>query len=407
MKRKPLRLILVAGVRPNFMKVAPLLHAIDQYRRTRSKGMPSVECCFVHTGQHYDSKMSDLFFQELGMRAPDINLQVASGSHAVQTGRIAMRFEPVCQRQKPDWVIVVGDGNSTMACALVAAKLGIKLAHVEAGLRSFDRAMPEEINRLVTDTLADLLLTPSSDANENLRREGIAATKIRLVGNIMIDTVVAHLEKSRSSVVAKKVGLSAKEFAYVTLHRPSNVDDPKRLKAIMSKLTDVARRFPVIFPVHPRTRKVLASLARAQARPRNLKLIGPVGYHDSLWFTENAKFVLTDSGGLQEESTYLQTPCLTLRANTERPVTIEIGTNQLTSIDRLTADIDDILHHRRRPGRIPPLWDGGTAQRVIRALLEYPLACETNESSADEGDGSLRAALWGANRKQDTRPFAA
>jgi UDP-N-acetylglucosamine 2-epimerase (non-hydrolysing) len=360
---------LICGARPNFMKIAPLIRAI-QCHNENHPGTPALENRLIHTGQHYDKGMSDVFFEELGIPRPDISLGVGSGSHGEQTARIMMAFEPVCIREKPDWVVVVGDVNSTVACTLVASKLGVKVAHVEAGLRSFDRSMPEEINRIVTDALADLLLTPSADADENLKKEGIAPSKIRLVGNIMIDTLVANLEKARCSGLLDELGLKTKHFAYVTLHRPSNVDDRGSLERIMGELADVAHRLPVVFPVHPRTRKMLAQYGISPDGKPNMNLLDPIGYHDSLCLTEKALFVLTDSGGLQEESTYLRTPCLTLRPNTERPVTVQQGTNKLTTAGQMRADIEEILQNQRSKGQIPQYWDGRTAERVIRALLE-------------------------------------
>jgi UDP-N-acetylglucosamine 2-epimerase (non-hydrolysing) len=364
-----MKLLLVAGAPPNFKKIAPLVKAIDQHNQQISEKGP-VEYLLVHTGQHYDSKMSEVFFRELGIPEPDINLEVGSGSHAEQTARVMTAFEPVCLRENPEWVVVVGDVNSTMACTLVASKLGIKTAHVEAGLRSFDRTMPEEINRLVTDALADLLLTPSADADENLKREGVDPSKIRLVGNIMIDPLAANLDKARNSPLPGELGINSREFVYITLHRPSNVDEKGSLTTIMAELTALAKRLPVVFPMHPRTRKMLAQYQISLNGQPNLRILDPIGYHDSLYLTQNARFVLTDSGGLQEESTYLQTPCLTLRPNTERPITIDVGTNKLTSLDQLAGDIEDIFQNRRSPGRIPPLWDGHTAERILDALLE-------------------------------------
>lgn len=368
-----IKVMSVVGARPNFMKIAPIVGAIDRHNMNGSGDAVTVKHLLVHTGQHYDEKMSDIFFKELGITAPDISLGVGSGSHAEQTAKIMMAFEPICLREKPDWVLVVGDVNSTMACTLVASKLGIKVAHVEAGLRSFDRTMPEEINRLVTDALADLLLTPSPDADENLKREGISPSKIRLVGNTMIDTLVANLEQARRSTLPDRLGLHSKGFAYVTLHRPSNVDDPDNLGLIMNELTRLAQILPVVFPVHPRTEKMFVQYGIPLNGNPNLKLLDPIGYHDSLCLTEKAKFVLTDSGGLQEESTYLRTPCLTLRPNTERPITIEVGTNKLTRPEQLASDIEEILDERRPCGRIPHYWDGRSAERIINVLLEHDL----------------------------------
>jgi UDP-N-acetylglucosamine 2-epimerase (non-hydrolysing) len=369
MKRK-LKLLLIAGARPNFMKVAPLIKCIRQHGADGKQNGTSLDYRLVHTGQHYDAKMSDIFFGELGIPASDINLGVGSGSHAVQTANVMTKFEPVCEQERPDWVIVVGDVNSTMACTLVCAKMGIRVAHVEAGLRSFDRTMPEEVNRIVTDSLADLLLTPSPDADENLRREGVAETKIKLVGNVMIDALIANLEKARASHLPKTLGLGEKRFVYVTLHRPSNVDDRASLTKIIAELKRLAAQLPVVFPVHPRTRKMCEAFGISLNGVKGLELLEPIGYHDSLFLTEHARLVLTDSGGLQEESTYFRTPCLTLRPNTERPITLKVGSNRLTSLQRLRQDITEILSKKRVTGEIPPLWDGQTADRIIAALLE-------------------------------------
>ncbi len=373
-----MKLLLIAGARPNFMKIAPLIRAIERHnvRCAGSTHLKSEICdlkspisySLVHTGQHYDEKMSDVFFRELAMPAPDVNLEVGSGSHAVQTANIMARFEPVCLEQKPDWVVVVGDVNSTMACTLVASKLGTKVAHVEAGLRSFDRTMPEEINRIVTDALADLLLTPSEDANENLLREGIPAEKIRLVGNIMIDALVEHLPQARQSNILKSLDLEPGQFAYVTLHRPSNVDDRSSLTAIMEELRHLGEKMPVVFPIHPRTRKKLSEFGISWNGVSALKAIEPIGYCDSLCLTENARLVLTDSGGLQEETTFFHTPCLTLRPNTERPVTVTMGSNQLADKKSLQIHLQQLLDGEPRFGRTPPLWEGRAAERIVLEL---------------------------------------
>lgn len=363
-----LKLLLIAGARPNFMKIAPLIHAIQKIER--NSNAPAIDWRLVHTGQHYDSVMSEIFFSELGIPAPHINLEVGSGTQAIQTANIMREFEPVCLTERPDWIVVVGDVNSTVACALVAAKLGIKVAHVEAGLRSCDRTMPEEINRLVTDTLADLLLTPSEDADENLKREGIPDRKIERVGNIMIDAVLANLHKARASTILKQNGLSKQQFVYVTLHRPSNVDDPLSLTSIMLELTRLASEIPVVFPMHPRTRKMCGQFGISVDGINGLKVLEPIGYYDSLCLTENARLVLTDSGGLQEESTFFRTPCLTLRPNTERPITTTVGSNRLTHLERLRDDIAAVMSQADRFGEIPALWDGHTAERIVQVLLQ-------------------------------------
>jgi UDP-N-acetylglucosamine 2-epimerase (non-hydrolysing) len=364
-----LKILIVAGARPNFMKVAPIIKAIVAHNSSPANQADQIQFRLVHTGQHYDPKMSGIFFQELGIPAPNINLDVGSGSHAVQTANVMCKFEPVCVEERPDWVVVVGDVNSTMACTLVCSKLGIKVAHVEAGLRSFDRTMPEEVNRLVTDALADLLLTPSSEAETNLRQEGVAPAKIRFVGNVMIDALIANLDKSRKSEVLKTNDLEVGNFVYTTLHRPSNVDEQASLEAIMKGLSGVAERFPVLFPVHPRTKKKLAEFKLEPKADSRVQLVDPVGYHDSLCLVENARLVLTDSGGLQEESTYFRTPCLTLRPNTERPVTLSLGSNRLTNPQKLAEDMAAALNGGSKKGSIPPLWDGRTAERIVRELI--------------------------------------
>jgi UDP-N-acetylglucosamine 2-epimerase (non-hydrolysing) len=338
-----MKIMLIAGARPNFMKIASLMKAIHNHNSNRAPSTVNLTPLIVHTGQHYDLQMSQVFFRELDIPSPDINLEVGSGSHAVQTANIMIRFEEVCLREEPDYVVVVGDVNSTMACTLVASKLGYPVAHVEAGLRSFDRTMPEEINRIVTDSLADLLFTPSPDADENLKKEGIPDSRIKLVGNIMIDTLV-------------------------TLHRPSNVDDREAFTNLMEQLDRLASLIPVVFPVHPRTGKTLATLGIEYGKNDNFKIMDPIGYHDSICLAEHARFVITDSGGLQEETTFFGTPCLTLRPNTERPITITEGSNRLTSPDRLWYDIENLLNGHARKGKVPHLWDGKTAERIVQHL---------------------------------------
>jgi len=366
---KNIKALIVAGARPNFMKVKPLMREIAEYNALRAPETLGIQTVMVHTGQHYDENMSDVFFRELGIRRPDINLSVGSGSHAVQTAQIMIGFETVCEREKPDWVVVVGDVNSTMACTLVCSKMGIRVAHIEAGLRSFDRTMPEEINRLVTDALADLLLTPSEDANENLILEGISKDKIKFVGNIMIDSLLENLPKARLSVILSQLRLEPGRFVYVTLHRPANVDAQSSLSRIMAVLETLSQRVPVVFPIHPRTRKMLSEFNVAPRSDSRLLLLEPIGYHDSLCLAENARLVLTDSGGLQEEATFFRTPCLTLRPNTERPITIALGSNRLTKLKRLMDDVDDALNGPERKGQLPPLWDGRTAERILQHLL--------------------------------------
>jgi UDP-N-acetylglucosamine 2-epimerase (non-hydrolysing) len=361
-----LKVINVVGARPNFMKVAPVVAAMRQRAR---EFQPLV----VHTGQHYDAQMSDAFFRDLALPAPDIHLGVGSGTHAAQTANVMLRFEPVVAREKPDWVVVVGDVNSTLACALVCAKLRVRVAHVEAGLRSRDRTMPEEINRVLTDQLADLLLTPSPDADENLRAEGIPPERIRLVGNVMIDSLYAHLERAKGSPVREHLGVKDRAYAVVTLHRPANVDDCAALAGILAALAQLSAHLPVIFPVHPRTQQRLAEfglLDQINARAPHLRLVEPLGYLDFLRLLSGAKLVLTDSGGLQEETTALGIPCLTLRANTERPITVTHGTNRVVGTDpaRIISAAHDALAHPRTSQ--PPLWDGQAADRILNALQQ-------------------------------------
>jgi UDP-N-acetylglucosamine 2-epimerase (non-hydrolysing) len=360
-----MKILFVAGARPNFIKIAPLIKAVQNWNMEHDG---QIKWELVHTGQHYDVAMSEVFFKELGIARPAVNLEVGSASHTVQTAMIMMRFEEVCLKEVPDFVVVVGDVNSTMACSLVAAKLGMRIAHVEAGLRSFDRTMPEEINRIVTDTLADLLFTPSKDADENLRNEGISESKIKLVGNVMIDTLVAQLEKARKKMTYVCLGCREKEFVYVTLHRPSNVDNKESLGNIIRDLQKLASAVPVVFPVHPRTKKMLREYGIVCHDNNDLKLIEPIGYHDSICLAEHARLVLTDSGGLQEETTFFRTPCLTLRPNTERPITVTKGSNRLTSLESLCSDIEDLLNGPSKRGNIPHLWDGRTADRIVQHL---------------------------------------
>ncbi|MEN8265211.1 MAG: UDP-N-acetylglucosamine 2-epimerase (non-hydrolyzing) [Nitrospirota bacterium] len=367
-----IKVIIVAGARPNFMKVAPLIRAIKKNNKESKGSKTIINFLLVHTGQHYDISMSDNFFRELELPKPDVNLEVGSDSHTRQTANIMTRFEKICLKEKPDWILVVGDVNSTMACTLVAAKLGIRVGHVEAGLRSFDRTMPEEINRLVTDVLADLLFTPSEDADENLFKEGISKEKIKRVGNIMIDTLILNLEKARENKTHEEMGVKEKHYAYVTLHRPSNVDNQLSLSAILECLCRLSGKIPVVFPVHPRTRKQFETydLWEKAQTTSGLILTDPLGYLDSIGLVDKTKFVLTDSGGLQEETTFLNIPCLTLRPNTERPITITEGTNRLTSLATLNNDIEHMLNGYSSQGKIPEYWDGKTGERIIEVIAK-------------------------------------
>lgn len=369
MTEKNMKIISIVGARPNFMKIAPFIAAIEKYNSENGKKIDHV---LVHTGQHYDVAMSESFFRDLQIPAPDVNLEVGSGSHARQTAEIMLRFEKVILEHMPDWVVVVGDVNSTMACTLVSSKLQIRVAHIEAGLRSLDRTMPEEINRLVTDALADLLLTPSADADQNLIREGVQPEKIKRVGNIMIDTLVRNLEKARSLKPYAQHGCRENEYVFVTLHRPSNVDGKDSLEKIITRLADLSHDTPVIFPIHPRTEKNLKTFGIMPDFKKNpgLKICAPVGYFESIGLADKARFVLTDSGGLQEETTFLKVPCLTLRPNTERPVTITKGTNKLTSLDDLENDIAAILNGSPKKGGTPELWDGKTSERIVSILAQ-------------------------------------
>ncbi len=363
-----LKVINVVGARPNFMKVAPIVEAM---RRRPSEFAPVV----LHTGQHYDERMSDAFFRDLGLPAPDVHLGVGSASHAQQTAAVMQKFEPVVLEQKPDWVLVVGDVNSTLACALVCSKLGVKVAHVEAGLRSRDRTMPEEINRLVTDQLSDLLLTPSMDGDRNLLAEGIPAERIRFVGNVMIDSLFKQLKRAESSRVREELEVAGADYAVVTLHRPSNVDEPRVLGGILSALTRISKHLPVVFPIHPRTRKNLGEfgLLEGVEEEGRVRFVEPLGYLDFLRLYSGARLVLTDSGGIQEETTALGIPCLTLRENTERPVTVELGTNRVVGTDpaRIVSEAEAALTQdgQKEPPRVPPLWDGHAAGRILDALL--------------------------------------
>ena len=356
-----MKILHVVGARPNFMKLAPCHRALAV--------LPGVEQVVVHTGQHYDDAMSDSFFRDLEIPPPDVNLDAGSASHAVQTARIMERFEPVVVQHRPDWVVVYGDVNSTAAAALVCAKLGIRVAHVEAGLRSGDRSMPEEINRLVTDRLADLLLTPSRDADENLRREGIDEERIVFVGNVMVDSLLHGLPRARDARIRERLGVQEREYALVTIHRPSNVDSPDRLMALLEALGRVSRDMPVIFPMHPRTMKRLT--ARDREALGQVRLLDPLPYHAMLDLLAGARVVITDSGGVQEETTALGIPCLTVRDTTERPVTLTEGTNRLVPDPNAIVELAVVVKPNGAVRR-PEGWDGRAGERVAVALTVRP-----------------------------------
>lgn len=367
------KLILVAGARPNFMKIAPLMHVL--------KNHPTIKPILVHTGQHYDVQMSGQFFEELEIPQPDINLEVGSASHAVQVARIMEGFEKVCLDVKPDFVMVVGDVNSTAACTMVAAKLNITTIHYEAGLRSNDRSMPEEINRLVTDAITDVYFTTSVDADENLLREGVDTNKISMVGNLMIDSLVANIEKAmnkplvfnllnRDRKIEFGIDFDEKEYAVMTFHRPSNVDNKDSLTDLVKIWGEISEKIPLIFPVHPRTYKniQLFGLEANIKKYENLFFIEPQGYLSFLNSVLHSKFTLTDSGGIQEETTFLNIPCLTIRPNTERPITVWEGSNKLIKKDEIIQEVNLILEGKGKTGKKPKFWDGDTAKRIIHII---------------------------------------
>ena len=358
------KIISVVGARPNYMKVAPIHRAFQKYS-------DQVQHLICHTGQHYDVNMSKIFFEELELPQPDFYLGVGSGSHAEQTAKIMIEFEKVLIQENPDLVIVVGDVNSTIACSLVAVKLGIKVAHVEAGLRSFDRTMPEEINRLLTDQIADYLFVTEKSGIENLKNEGIPDEKIFFVGNTMIDSLVHYLPKIENSTILDDLSLKPREYIVVTLHRPSNVDNPENLVKIFNEFKKIAEKIKIVFPIHPRTKITLHSANIDYEHP-NILLIEPVGYISFIKLVKNSLIVLTDSGGIQEETTYLKIPCLTLRKNTERPITAEIGTNKLIGIEynKIAEECFETINNPPKNSQIPPLWDGKAAERITAKVIE-------------------------------------
>jgi UDP-N-acetylglucosamine 2-epimerase (non-hydrolysing) len=356
-----LKIVNVVGARPNFMKVAPI------HRRMMRD--PHITPLLLHTGQHYDEKMSKTFFVELGMPEPDVYLGVGSGSHAQQTAAVMVALERYLLESRPDWILVVGDVNSTLAASLVAAKLHIPVAHVEAGLRSYDREMPEEINRILTDAISDILFITEQSGWDNLLKEGVSEKKMRMVGNVMIDSLVEHLDKARTCSIATELGVTPHAYGLMTLHRPSNVDNPEILKKILDAVAVIQKEMPVIFPIHPRTRKMLSQfgLDEAVTAMTNLTLTDPLGYLAFLKLMSEAKFVLTDSGGVQEETTFLDIPCLTLRENTERPITTTLGSNRLVPLETeaILSFAQQALQGRLQRKAVPPLWDGETSKRIV------------------------------------------
>jgi UDP-N-acetylglucosamine 2-epimerase (non-hydrolysing) len=357
-------ILLVAGARPNFMKVAPVWRALDALEQFR--------LVLVHTGQHYDDNMSKVFFEDLKLPKPDFHLGVGSGSHAEQTAKVMLAFEPVLLDSDPDLVVVVGDVNSTMACTLVAVKRDVPVAHVEAGLRSFDRTMPEETNRMVTDILSDLLFIHSAEARDNLVREGVDDAKIHFTGNVMIDSLQFYMPDAEKSKILQTLGLEPGKYGLVTLHRPSNVDDAEVLVPLMDALAVIGRDCPLVFPVHPRTRHVLERIG-IEADERHVRLIEPVGYLDFVRLMRYSSVVLTDSGGIQEETTALGIPCLTIRDNTERPVTVTVGTNRLvgTEPERIVAEAHEALRHGASGAKVPDRWDGQAAPRIAQVIAKF------------------------------------
>ena len=363
-----IRIINVVGARPNFMKVAPIQRLMMQNKN-------EFDPVLIHTGQHYDDRMSQFFFNDLGLPEPDVFLGVGSGSHAVQTAKIMIEFEKICLEYKPDLVLVVGDVNSTVACSMVASKLWIPVAHVEAGLRSFDRKMPEEINRIITDSISDLLFITEKSGEQNLLKEGISNEKIHFVGNVMIDSLAFLLDKAENMTIMEQLNLQKEQFVLVTLHRPSNVDELVNFNKIILALAEIQQHLPVVFPIHPRTAKNIKDfgLEKKIKTLKNLKLIDPLGYLDFIKLEKYCRFALTDSGGIQEETTWMGIPCLTVRENTERPITVELGTNEIVGTDsnKIINSAQKILSGKWKKGKIPPYWDGESASRIVKIIQDY------------------------------------
>ena len=359
-----MKLAAVVGARPNFVKIAPILAELRQY--------PEAEVTLIHTGQHYDLQMSESFFANLEIPAPDVNLEARADTAIGQTAEIMRRLEPVLVERRPDWVVVVGDVNSTVAAAITTVKLGMSLAHVEAGLRSGDRTMPEEINRILTDSISDILFTTEPVAEENLAREGVDPARVHFVGNVMIDTLFRYRERARESTILQDLGLEAGGYAALTLHRPSNVDTPQALGRMMEAIARIQAEIPVVFPVHPRTRARIAGLDGRLGTLRGLRLIEPQPYLDFVKLMAGARCVLTDSGGIQEETTALRVPCLTLRETTERPITVTRGTNRIVGVDpdAIFRAWREVATGRWPAGELPELWDGKAAERIVRVLLQ-------------------------------------
>ncbi|HKP97792.1 MAG TPA: UDP-N-acetylglucosamine 2-epimerase (non-hydrolyzing) [Fibrobacteria bacterium] len=359
--------MLVCGARPNFMKISPIIKAMERSR--------NVKPYLVHTGQHYDEKMSKSFFDLLHIPKPDVDLEVGSGSHAEQTGKVMVEFEKTCQREKPDLVVVVGDVNSTMACAITAKKLWIPVAHVEAGLRSWDMKMPEEVNRVVTDSLCDLFFTTDPDANANLAKTGVEASRVHFAGNVMIDTLLDNVELAKDNPILETMGVKAGGYGFLTMHRPSNVDDREILGGLLGAFGYIQEKLPIVFPAHPRTVKMIREFGFGDVLKgmRNLKVCEPLDYHQMLKLNRNARFALTDSGGLQEETTVLGIPCITMRNNTERPVTVEVGTSEVVGNDpaKIKDAADRILAGKWKKGGIPEGWDGKAGERIVAVLEDF------------------------------------